>query len=311
MSIGILRLVAAAALAVSGSFLTSASGAPTQPDIPLTIQSGTVQIMARVPFDTHNVRSALEVLGVSTNNTLVIPSPDAPLAPELHITLLPQHVVSIKDGDKPLRQFTTFATYVGAALIDAGVSAAATDKTDPDLTAPVTDNILITVTRISELEEKQVTPIPFPVHIHDDPALPWREERVLQNGKPGVAEEIVHERLENGVVVKRSVISRRVLEEPVPEERARGTLIRIGKTIQGKGSWYSYRPGNFAAATAFPRGAWLRVTNLENGRTNIVQVNDYGPFVPGRIIDLEATAFRQLAPRNQGVIPVQVEQILQ
>ncbi|MCW5557288.1 MAG: septal ring lytic transglycosylase RlpA family protein [Verrucomicrobiae bacterium] len=54
-------------------------------------------------------------------------------------------------------------------------------------------------------------------------------------------------------------------------------------------------------------GTLLRVTNLENGRSVVVRVNDrYNP-IKGRIIDLSEGAFYRLAPLSQGIIPVRIE----
>lgn len=56
-------------------------------------------------------------------------------------------------------------------------------------------------------------------------------------------------------------------------------------------------------------GMRFKVTNLNNGQSIVVRNNDLGPFKPGRIIDLTPTAFKQLAPLNQGIINVRVEAI--
>ncbi len=48
------------------------------------------------------------------------------------------------------------------------------------------------------------------------------------------------------------------------------------------------------AHRTFPFGTKVRVTNLENGKTVIVRVNDRGPFVEGRIMDLSLAAAKQI-----------------
>lgn len=50
-----------------------------------------------------------------------------------------------------------------------------------------------------------------------------------------------------------------------------------------------------------------RVTNLANGKSVVVRVNDRGPFISGRIIDLSYKAMKALDGINAGVIDVQVE----
>ncbi|PYO03504.1 MAG: septal ring lytic transglycosylase RlpA family lipoprotein [Candidatus Rokuibacteriota bacterium] len=61
-----------------------------------------------------------------------------------------------------------------------------------------------------------------------------------------------------------------------------------------------------AAHRALPFGTRLAVTNLDNGRTVEVRVNDRGPFVNGRIIDLSEAAARRLGGIGTGLMRVRV-----
>lgn len=61
-----------------------------------------------------------------------------------------------------------------------------------------------------------------------------------------------------------------------------------------------------AAHRALPLGTWVHVTNLENGRSIQVRVNDRGPFVRGRIIDLSYAAARAIGMVRQGVARVHI-----
>jgi rare lipoprotein A len=64
------------------------------------------------------------------------------------------------------------------------------------------------------------------------------------------------------------------------------------------------------ASVRYSKGTWLRVTNQENGKQIIVQVNDYGPDPgTGKVIDLDKVAFAKLASVGQGVIEVKIEEI--
>ena len=77
-----------------------------------------------------------------------------------------------------------------------------------------------------------------------------------------------------------------------------------GKTSLGEG----YRSGAMAGAhKTLPLPCKVRVTNLHNGRKTVVRLNDRGPFVAGRIIDLTPAAARQLGFREQGIAPVEME----
>jgi len=62
-----------------------------------------------------------------------------------------------------------------------------------------------------------------------------------------------------------------------------------------------------AAHRTLPFGTWVVVTNLDNGRSVRVKINDRGPFVKGRIIDLSLAAARVLGMVGPGVIPVRID----
>lgn len=62
-----------------------------------------------------------------------------------------------------------------------------------------------------------------------------------------------------------------------------------------------------AAHQTLSFGTVVRVTNMHNGNSVEVVINDRGPFVTGRIIDLSKTAFSALENPGRGIIPVQLE----
>ncbi|MEJ2478951.1 MAG: septal ring lytic transglycosylase RlpA family protein [Acidihalobacter sp.] len=64
-----------------------------------------------------------------------------------------------------------------------------------------------------------------------------------------------------------------------------------------------------AASRDLPLPTWVRVTNLENGRQVVVKVNDRGPFVPNRIIDLSYAAGKRLDMIRKGTALVEVQAI--
>ncbi len=69
-----------------------------------------------------------------------------------------------------------------------------------------------------------------------------------------------------------------------------------------------FNPGAMTAAhRTLPFGTKVRVTNRRNGRSVIVTINDRGPFVRGRIIDLSSGAAGVIGMRSSGVAPVSVE----
>jgi len=90
---------------------------------------------------------------------------------------------------------------------------------------------------------------------------------------------------------------------------------------QGRVSWYG--PGFHGRRTAngevfdthgltmahrsLPMGTSVRVTNLENGRTVVLRVNDRGPYVRGRVADLSHAAAERLGFVDDGVVPARIE----
>jgi rare lipoprotein A len=75
-----------------------------------------------------------------------------------------------------------------------------------------------------------------------------------------------------------------------------------GMTASGE----TYSPAKLTAAhRTLPFGTLVRVTNLANGRTIVVRINDRGPFVKNRVIDLSHAAAQQL--QFSGLAPVSLE----
>lgn len=64
-----------------------------------------------------------------------------------------------------------------------------------------------------------------------------------------------------------------------------------------------------AAHRTLPFGTRVKVTNTQSGKSVTVRVNDRGPFVKGRIIDLSSSAFKNIASLNAGVVPVRIQVI--
>lgn len=72
----------------------------------------------------------------------------------------------------------------------------------------------------------------------------------------------------------------------------------------GRASWYvAGAPGNCAHRT-LPKGLVVRVTNVANGRSVTCRINDRGPYIDGRVIDLSKPDFEQLAGAGVGLIDV-------
>jgi len=96
-----------------------------------------------------------------------------------------------------------------------------------------------------------------------------------------------------------------------------------GAIEKGKASYYAdkYHGRTTASGEVFNQqalsaahqtlgfGSRVKVTNIANNKSVIVIINDRGPFIRGRIIDLSKKAFSQIASVKQGVIDVTVERL--
>ncbi|MBF2073272.1 MAG: septal ring lytic transglycosylase RlpA family protein [Synechococcales cyanobacterium C42_A2020_086] len=121
---------------------------------------------------------------------------------------------------------------------------------------------------------------------------------------------------------------RRQMGNASPLSRIEGqpqqTTVSIGPVelrFSGMASWYGPGlHGNYSASgeifnqeamtaahRSLPFGTQVRVTNLDNGRSVIVRINDRGPFSHGRVIDLSAGAARIIGLVHSGVAPVSLE----
>lgn len=62
-----------------------------------------------------------------------------------------------------------------------------------------------------------------------------------------------------------------------------------------------------AAHKSLKCGSKVRVTNQRNGKSVVVTINDRGPYIKGRVIDLSKAAARQIDMISSGIVPVKVE----
>ncbi len=112
-------------------------------------------------------------------------------------------------------------------------------------------------------------------------------------------------------------------EDFTPSFGGSGSQKSVGKMTEqmvGVGSWYGpgfhgketangekyNQRGMTAAHKILPMDTWVRVTNQENGKSVVVRINDRGPYVDDRIIDLTETAAKKLGYADQGTANVKL-----
>lgn len=89
-----------------------------------------------------------------------------------------------------------------------------------------------------------------------------------------------------------------------------GTASWYGRDFHGKPTSNGESYDMYAMTAAhktLPLGVYVKVRNRENGRETVVRINDRGPFVKGRIIDLSYSAARELGVLESGTAPVRIE----
>ena len=110
--------------------------------------------------------------------------------------------------------------------------------------------------------------------------------------------------------IPQQVVLKPVTVKAHPKPYQVGMASWYGSYFQGKDT-ASGEPYNMydltAAHPTLPLGTMVKVTNIRNGRSIIVKVNDRGPVVPGRIIDLSYSAARALNFRNNGLAHVRLD----
>jgi rare lipoprotein A len=102
-----------------------------------------------------------------------------------------------------------------------------------------------------------------------------------------------------------------------------GHIDHSGRKQKGRASYYANHfanrkmadgkrmnpNSNIAASKTLPLGSIAKVTNLQNGKTATVKIEDRGPYVGGRVVDLAPKVADQLDLKRDGVVPVEVKPI--
>ena len=124
-------------------------------------------------------------------------------------------------------------------------------------------------------------------------------------------------------VVKKKVVKKRryVSKKKRYVKRKKKNYIKFSGRVQhGKASYYwkpqriacsrtrRYNPNLMVAAhKKLKCGTMVRVTNKRNGLSVVVKIDDRGPYIRGRIVDLSVAAAKKIRMRRAGVVPVKLE----
>ncbi len=259
-------------------------------------------------------RRGLGALGVLKETVEAAPSAIPPGWLMLHRTT----AVSLEVQGKDFEALTNAAT-VRQLLSAMGIEPDGDDRVAPPLQTPLPHAPRITFDRVDIRTVTVAAAVPFAVHPTITTNLVAGQVRVTTPGVQGTEQRVYRVELVNGREVSRVLVSVRTIAAPVDEVREVGAAPQPsppppsppspspGSNVQvGEATWYETgHTGLTAAHPTLPFGTRVTVTNLANGRSVTVIINDRGPF-GGRIIDLSRDAFALLAPLPSGVCQVRL-----
>lgn len=189
------------------------------------------------------------------------------------------------------------------------VPLAPTDQILPSPDTRLDPGMKLHVVRVRETVETEVQSLAFETLTHYSRDLPLGATKLITTGTTGQALRTFRIVYRNGQIVRRQLLSYVLMTSPLPRVEIRGSYAAtpaVSQSRYGEASWYECS-GSYAAHLSLPFGTVVTVTNLDNGKTVTVVINDRGPYgIADRIIDLCSTAFAQIAPLAQGVARVKI-----
>lgn len=249
--------------------------------------------------------------------------------------------VTVTIGGKT-QKITAVGT-VADALKAAKVEVDSSDAVNPGLGTPLSDGMKITLTMVDQKSQKRRVAVPFSTKKVEDSSLSKGEIKVITKGVNGINEETWTVVFKDGKKVSEKKVSSKVVNAPVTQVVKVGTKTASSSSPSTRSSSASHRstasqssdpvtsgttclastygegdgtaggptasgetfdPSAFTAASkTLPLGSSIRVTNVSNGRTVTVRINDRGPYVGGRCLDLSTAAMNAIAP-GQGLVTV-------
>jgi Lytic transglycolase/G5 domain len=220
-------------------------------------------------------------------------------------------LIAVKVGRSHRLHVLTNAATVGDLIQALGVKVRRPDLVRPAADSAIRSRTLVRVIRIRHVRRTETVEVPFETLIHHSKELAAGQTKILTAGVPGLARITYLITMRNGREEYRTVESEAVVVTPVNqvEEKGSGAPAAGSGTQVGQATWYDWYgcgDGYHAAHLTLPFGTKVTVTNVDNGYSVTVTINDRGPYVSGRIIDLCSTAFAALAPLGQGVANVEI-----
>ena len=227
---------------------------------------------------------------------------------------------------------------VGDALTAAKVTPDEDDVVTPAADTSLTDGMAISYTNVEKRATSKEEAVPFEKKEEKSDELEEGKTKVTTEGVNGVKTQNFVEVYHNGTLVSSELQNEQVTKEPVTQVTQVGTKKKASKSSEGgsgsgsggdgdlspangsscKASYYwqgqmtasgeRFNPSDLTAAhKTLPLGSKVKVTNPSNGKTVVVRINDRGPYVAGRCLDLSKAAMETIGGTSSGVITVNYE----
>ena len=224
---------------------------------------------------------------------------------------------------------------VGDALTAAKVAPDEDDVVSPAADTSLTDGLAISYTNVEKRTTTKEEAVPFEKKEEKSDELEEGKTKVTTEGVDGVKTQNFVEVYHNGTLVSSELQNEQVTKEPVAQVTKVGTKKASKPSEGGSGSggngdlspangsscqasyyWQGqttasgerFNPSDLTAAhKTLPLGSKVKVTNPSNGKTVVVRINDRGPYVAGRCLDLSKAAMETIGGTSSGVITVNYE----
>ena len=276
----------------------------------------------------RTVREALGFLRLDEQDSLVSVSRSAVIGREgLSVDVVTAKDVTLVSSGKetPVR----LAGTVGDVLKDAGITPDADDVVEPAATTTLADGMTITFTDVEVKQSTKDVKVPFEKSTKKSEKLAKGEKKVTTKGVDGLKRETYRDVYHDGKKVQSKKQGEKLLKKPVTQVTTVGTKKTASGTgssggganltpavgNQCKASYYwdpqptasgeRFNTNDFTAAhKSLPFQTRVKVTNKANGKSTIVRINDRGPYVSGRCLDLSTAAMKAIGGVSSGVVTV-------
>lgn len=214
-----------------------------------------------------------------------------------------------------------------ADLLDQeGIKTDSNDVVKPSVETELADDMVVTVVDVKVEKTDKKVRLDYPTKKIENPKLAKGTSKVKTKGVAGSATVTVKKTFNDGSLVSSKQIDKTITKRPVTEVvevgtkkvAATGADLTPANGASCRASFYGsgqvtangerFNPGALTAANkTLPFNTLVKVTNQANGKSVVVRINDRGPYVSGRCIDLSTAAMSAVGGISSGVITIKYE----